>query len=372
MENYFWLSVDNVGEEFMALVNGKGEKVEIIVVSCKSKTINRQLSFTINNSKTFVEKIGFLFKDFFKAVILNLYDLDPRGYYPNNLEFCEAVREKFKAVKVPHFFLSAPLVILSTSLITAKIYAKNGEKILILQFSPTSDVIISELTLTKKGYQISDYREISADDLTANENDGIMNFNCNPKGIILCDAPSSMKQLLKNSILKNKKFFEFTKKDGQHVPEFLNEWTKWLMNKSFNKYFVIPYCMRNYDVSFSSNGTLHSLLNLNFGTNDYKEVLLQENCHQNKITLMVDDESFPTCKIEPIFLPSIQRLPQKLDGIVKNKFPVVGFFHHTSVICTAENDKSNYEFLEAWNGMFFGTLPHPWMKIHETLSLFND
>uniref|UniRef100_A0AC34GTC2 Uncharacterized protein n=1 Tax=Panagrolaimus sp. ES5 TaxID=591445 RepID=A0AC34GTC2_9BILA len=368
MDNYFWLSIDNDDEEFMALVNGTGVRIEVIVVSCKTQEINRQLSLKNCNSKTFVEKIRFLFKDSFKTVILNLFDLDAHAYFSSNLEFREAVREEFKAINVHHVFLSADIITFSTSLIAANINVKKGETVLILQSPPLSNVLASELTLTGSGYHISNRREIIADNLTA---DGIVG-NLNPKGIISCySLPPTVP--VTNGLLKNKNFFEFKQINDIHVPKFLVEWTKWLMNKNCKKYFVMPHCTAHYCVSLLSNEKMYSLLHvkckddvptsktkeisklytkvyLAHAANNQKEFALEEKCHRNKITLMVDDESFPTCKIEPIMLPMVQQLPQKLDKIVRKKIPVVGFFDQTSVICIAENNKSNYNFLEAWNG----------------------
>uniref|UniRef100_A0AC34FNU5 Uncharacterized protein n=1 Tax=Panagrolaimus sp. ES5 TaxID=591445 RepID=A0AC34FNU5_9BILA len=474
------MNADNISEDCFGYVLGTGETLAYFIISCKSnKALSVQQFMPIEN---FVENIDVVFDQKFKAIILNVFDITAETGFPNNVEFCEAIRAKLNQLKILHYFISDHHFTIATSLIVGNITAKLQESVFIIMASD-AHYSIFELCFTKDGYKLNSHRFVHVDSRNESlENiqqkiycstppDKIIIGSLDPNCVLylrLKTNASKFKNLIAVDVsdvfqtpvllveemykwLMDKNIFElcFTK-DGYklnshrfvHVDSqneslediqqkiygstppdkiivgsldpncalflrlktnaskfknliavdvsdvfqtpvlLVEEMYKWLMDKKYIKYHVIPPCARTYYISnksvedadrlryvskfealpfkesFQLSRNVQTAFFTYIGPDTKKPKLLQKfslssNCHLYCVTVSVDAEHFPTIKIEPNIQPQIQMLPQMLDITCKEKVPVILFFYNISFICIPTKTETQlYEFLDEWNGAF--------------------
>uniref|UniRef100_A0A914YP28 Uncharacterized protein n=1 Tax=Panagrolaimus superbus TaxID=310955 RepID=A0A914YP28_9BILA len=88
-----------------------------------------------------------------------------------------------------------------------------------------------------------------------------------------------------------------------------------------------------------------------------KEIILEkclpdQKAHQHNVTLSIDEEGFVDYKVEAILLPHVHILQYKLTTNHKSGIPVITFVENLSFICVKKDGKTDYEYLESWNGKF--------------------
>uniref|UniRef100_A0A914XX16 Uncharacterized protein n=1 Tax=Panagrolaimus superbus TaxID=310955 RepID=A0A914XX16_9BILA len=334
----------------------------------------------------FVENIHVVFDQPFKAVIVNVFDITAETGFSNNVKFCEAIREKLKKLKILHYFVSDDNVTIASSLINGNINAKLQESVCIVMAHETH-YIIYDLCFTKNGYKLISHRYVQVDaekeslenikqkiyGSTTPDNTVVASLNPNDP-LFLC---------LKNNASKFKNLVAFDVSDiFRSAVLFVDEMYKWLMDKKYIKYHVLPASARTYYMSTKSVEDANRLRYV-----DRNEVLpfkesfqlernaqtayvtyraadtttpkllqkfsLTSKCHYYCFSVSIDDENFPTVKMEPIIQPQIQMLPELLDISNNSMVPVITFFYNISFICVPKKIGSKcYEFLDEWNGIY--------------------
>uniref|UniRef100_A0A914Z7Z2 Uncharacterized protein n=1 Tax=Panagrolaimus superbus TaxID=310955 RepID=A0A914Z7Z2_9BILA len=334
----------------------------------------------------FVENIHVVFDQTFKAVIVNVFDITAETGFSNNVKFCEAIREKLKKLKILHYFVSDDNVTIASSLIIGNINAKLQESIFIVMAHETH-YIIHDLCFTDAGYKLISHRYVQVDakkESLENIKQKIYGSSTPENTVVISLDPNDPLFLcLKNNASKFKNLVAFDVSDIYlSVVLYVDEMYKWLMDKRYIKYHVLPasartyfmvtkavedanrcrYVDRNEILPFKKYFILDRncknayFTNLAAGTKIPKllqEFSLTSKCHYYWFSVSIDAEHFPTVKMEPIIQPQIQRLPKLLDISNNPKVPVITFFYNISFICVPKNIGSKcYEFLDEWNGIY--------------------
>uniref|UniRef100_A0AC34F4P2 Uncharacterized protein n=1 Tax=Panagrolaimus sp. ES5 TaxID=591445 RepID=A0AC34F4P2_9BILA len=340
---------------------------------------SNRLNYT--DSKKFIEDIPKLFKNV-KAVIMNVFDHKPVGF-KTNIEFCEAAKAKLNSLNIQNYFYSVKASGAMLCMIMANITVKFNETVLIT-FSRENTVAINEYEFTENGYKLIDEKNFTVD---LKENPRIIRDkiigSSNPKKMILMSDNVTKNAYLKylRIAMKSKKLFVFEQLISFQNEKYIEESSKWLLDKSFIKWHITPTCSRNFVLATDFGAKLFPLNSphgneyLPFRKSVYlskidgKEAqlftdenrisatklvetfLMEQRCHRNKFTFTIDGENFPKIKQELFISSKIMEMPKKLDENVQTKIPIIGFLDNFSVICICK-ENGGYKFMESWNDFY--------------------
>uniref|UniRef100_A0A914PI56 Uncharacterized protein n=1 Tax=Panagrolaimus davidi TaxID=227884 RepID=A0A914PI56_9BILA len=326
------------------------------------------------DAKKFVEDIPKLFKNV-KGALLNVFCYQPNGY-KTNMDFCEAISKKLDELHIRHSYLSIKYSSCLIMLRMANINLQFNETVLLVTIND-SDVAINGFKYTENGYkEVCDKRiNINGKENAKLLRDEILGES-NPKKIVLVSL-SKDKTFVKflRKVLKSNKLIAF-----DSMPDIdenvIDDIAKWMFDKSFIKYHIIPMCERKYFFITAIGKETFSFLFLEQSEilplkktcyvsrcNEYiiyadnldeerRETMeVEKRCHQNKITVTVDMENFIKVKHETIIFPQLEAFPMNLT--LKHsimQIPVIGILDGISVICLRKNCR--YKFLDSWNGLY--------------------
>uniref|UniRef100_A0AC35FWI7 Uncharacterized protein n=1 Tax=Panagrolaimus sp. PS1159 TaxID=55785 RepID=A0AC35FWI7_9BILA len=326
------------------------------------------------DAKKFVEDIPKLFKDV-KGALLNVFCHHPIGY-KTNMDFCEAISKKLDALHIRHSYLSAKYSSSIILLHIANINLHFNETVL-LALIYDGHVCVTGLKYTENGYKEIFDKLIN---INGKENAKLLRDEIlgksNPSKIVLV-CISKDKPLVKfvRKTLKSNKLIAF-----DSMPDigenFLDDISKWMFDKSFIKYHIIPMCERNYffitvigketfpvlflekseDLPFKKTCYVSRCNEKIIYGDDPDEkrheiIAVEKRCHQNKITVTVDMENFIKVKHETIIFPQLEGFAMNLTSIHSEmKIPVIGILDGISVICLRKNNE--YKFLDSWNDLY--------------------
>uniref|UniRef100_A0AC34FXQ1 Uncharacterized protein n=1 Tax=Panagrolaimus sp. ES5 TaxID=591445 RepID=A0AC34FXQ1_9BILA len=406
------ISLDNFKPHSLVayLSSGNNNDLRIVFVDFETKKFIPSLVYCTSNVQKCVYEIPNMFKNKVKAVICHVSDLQTKDF-DNNLSFCEMLKNILSDYNIPNYFVSADQWLVSSLIIHARITDIKANEILLLGYVNDDFVATTEYCFTKNGYKKGprENHNFSVNDNPENVRQKILG-TCKPKKILLyCVSTGNARmKYLRSQVLKSMNlvyletlFSLFRIGENSAINEFVVEMTKWLLDKSYSKFYVFPSSDRHV-VLFSLHGrfgegtviapdvgepliVVHELQCLPFTTSiiakkpfakytltcstktttyanvpalammPHSEIYLNKKCHRSKITFTMDDENFPSCKTEPIIIDAIRDLPTTLKK-TSTKNPVIGFFDQCSVICVFKSDSNEYEFLDDadnnWNGMY--------------------
>uniref|UniRef100_A0A914PU10 Uncharacterized protein n=1 Tax=Panagrolaimus davidi TaxID=227884 RepID=A0A914PU10_9BILA len=332
------------------------------------------LPVVYKDAKKFVEDIPKLFKNV-KGAFLNVFSHQPIGY-KTNMDFCEAISKKLDELHIRHSYLSTKYLSSLITLHIANINLQFDETILLVHINE-SRVSINGFKYTENGYkEIFDKRiNINGKENAKLLRDEILGES-NPMKIVSVSL-SKDKTLVKflRKVLKSNKLITFD--SMRDIDEnVIDDIAKWMFDKSFIKYHIIPMCERNYffitaigketfPVIFLEQAEILPFektcyiskcneIIIYFDNPDEKRheiMAVEKRCHQNKITVTVDMENFIKVKHETIIFPQLEAFAVNLSSRHSDmQIPVIGILDGISVICLRKN--GGYKFLDSWNGLY--------------------
>uniref|UniRef100_A0AC34F4U3 Uncharacterized protein n=1 Tax=Panagrolaimus sp. ES5 TaxID=591445 RepID=A0AC34F4U3_9BILA len=354
--------------------------INIGIIDMKTSKVFELIQYARNYSKRFLDDIPTIFSNF-KAMIVNLYEMQNIFVYPgfkNDIEFCKAIKDKLNSINIPSYFLSHDDSLTGALIVASKIDFKFGEKICSI-FIYEDNIAIQEMEFTKNGIKITavgqyTIQQYANSEVVRNEIVGAKKFD----HTLLCSKSPGMPlmKLLKEQVFKADKPKIFENDIINNTLLFVVETAKWLLDKSYTKFYILPLCDRVYKICKNDETILEVMLDealpllksiivddssLKY-TFSYrkqnevdfdviKELKFNKIFGKHKITVTVDEENFPNCCVNAVVPKNVHNLPQNLDKQLSSKVPVIGFHDQSSVILVNKNDENLYKFLDSWNVM---------------------
>uniref|UniRef100_A0AC34FIS0 Uncharacterized protein n=1 Tax=Panagrolaimus sp. ES5 TaxID=591445 RepID=A0AC34FIS0_9BILA len=256
-----------------------GNSFDFIIVDPLTENKMASITYKIDRIQAFLEILPTM-KNVFKGIIIDLFKLNLRGTpYHFSYKYCEELRKIFRQKKIPSVFLTEQICIFTSYLIAAKINVEFDDTVLFVLTADvykdgkeTLGVLAATFKFTPNGYQLINIKKISSfnakekPELLHRQICGDSSLNPPPKHVIIPTYGSKkipFKKIFKsyNLILINACVENFQK-------EFLIETCKWLLDKSYIKYHILPLCSRDIQV-YGYFGTDENILDiLHVDTND--------------------------------------------------------------------------------------------------------
>uniref|UniRef100_A0AC34FPC1 Uncharacterized protein n=1 Tax=Panagrolaimus sp. ES5 TaxID=591445 RepID=A0AC34FPC1_9BILA len=249
-----------------------GNSFDFIIVDPMTENKVATITYKIDRIQTFLEILPTM-TNIFKGIIIDLFQLNLRDTsYQFSYKYCEELREIFRQQKIPSVFLTDEICIFTSYLIAAKINVEFYESVLFVlthdiskQSKTTFKVTAAEFKFTPNGYQLVKHSIVSSLNFKANPEllhrqiCGDPSLNPPPKHVIIPSygCPKiSFKKIFKsyNLILINACVENFQK-------EFMIETGKWLLDKTYIKYHILPLCSRDIQV-YGYFGTDENILDI--------------------------------------------------------------------------------------------------------------
>uniref|UniRef100_A0A914PX82 Uncharacterized protein n=1 Tax=Panagrolaimus davidi TaxID=227884 RepID=A0A914PX82_9BILA len=292
------------------------------------------------------------------------------------MDFCEAISKKLDALHIRHLYLPARYASSLVTLHNANINLQFNETVLLVHLNG-SIASINVFKWTENGYKEIFHKRIN---INGKENAKLLRDEIlgesNPRKIVLV-CISKDKTLVKflRKVLKSNKLIAFDSIPNTYGNVF-DDIAKWMFDKSFIKYHIIPMCERNFLFSSAIGKKTFPFLFLEHSESlpfkktcyvsrcnekiiygddsDEKKheiIAVEKRCHQNKLIVTVDMNNFIKVKHETIIFPQFEAFAMSLTSKHSNmQIPVIGILNGISVICLREN--GGYKFLDSWNGVY--------------------
>uniref|UniRef100_A0AC34GSL7 Uncharacterized protein n=1 Tax=Panagrolaimus sp. ES5 TaxID=591445 RepID=A0AC34GSL7_9BILA len=402
-DQFDFVVLDSLTEEIVASITYKSDNVQILL----------DVLLTMDNV--------------FKAVIVDLFQLDLRGKpYEFSFEYCKELRKILRQQEIANLFVTDQMHICVTCLIVANLNIEIDDTVLflIIHDYEIANVFITDQMYTCVTGLIGAKLNIEIDDsvlflITHDEKDvketfglWILELKFTPKGYLLinhktmvslnCKAdPEDLHQEICAGISTPPRYILVPSYGCEHIPfkkifksdnlmlmdkcigsyqkDFMIETCKWLLDKSYIKYHILPICARNMHVYGQFGKDENNLDIMKININDQlpitKTVFHSKSfpffrivfdteistyrsgtrfdpfCHGIKTILTIDEENFEEIHSEVLFIKDFDEVPFKLDNLLKSKVPFIGFFDNLSFVATYK-EPQGYEFLEGWKGVF--------------------
>uniref|UniRef100_A0A914YCR7 Uncharacterized protein n=1 Tax=Panagrolaimus superbus TaxID=310955 RepID=A0A914YCR7_9BILA len=367
-----------------------GDTINFFVIDSLTEKFVTSLSYQSENTKELIDEIPAL-KNCFKALIIDLFKLKLNlTPYQVSYKFCEELREILKEQKIPNYFISEESYLFTSLLTAAKLEISFDDSVLLIlphknvtpkHVRTSFDLTIGEFKFTPKGYQLIKQQDISSLNVKSTP-EALRHQICGtknaPQNVIVASFYGKkipFKKIFKssNNLIILEKGLEYYRQD------FLIEKCKWLLDKTFIKYHILPVSVRNLHVFgyFGNDKNIVDILKIDvneplpitktasfvksmpqlhiifkdrisqYGT----QTELPTDCHGLEITVTIDEENFDDIDIPQMSLKNFEKLPLKLNFLLESKIPFIGFFDNSSVIGIYQEPKG-YQFLKEWNGMY--------------------
>uniref|UniRef100_A0A914PKL4 Uncharacterized protein n=1 Tax=Panagrolaimus davidi TaxID=227884 RepID=A0A914PKL4_9BILA len=108
--------------DFFACILSATDGLQVIIYGCQSGKFIHQDEFT--NINKFIVNFSKVFDSKIKAIILQVFDFTNKEY-PNNIHFCEALKAKLDACKIPYYFISDVNMFCTAALTSANVSGEN-------------------------------------------------------------------------------------------------------------------------------------------------------------------------------------------------------------------------------------------------------
>uniref|UniRef100_A0A914NYU1 Uncharacterized protein n=1 Tax=Panagrolaimus davidi TaxID=227884 RepID=A0A914NYU1_9BILA len=254
-------------------------------------------------------------------------------------------------------------------------------------------VHIIELKYTKAGYELVQNHSIHDMDESDEElGEKILGKNELQKIVFCSDKPDKpLIKTLKNILKAESKKFIFVDDTGnnKYTGAGVIEESKWIFNKKYTKFHVLPTTTRAYMIGFECGEEEFSIFmeddtvalpfektviqskssfNYFIGYFNWEKrkvcrletsALGDDNYHEYEITLKVDVDNQPSYAVRGINVQQIIDFPslcnEKMDDFDEDeeefeRCPVIGFYENHSFICIWDDTKEGYKFLDSWGG----------------------
>uniref|UniRef100_A0A914QAS1 Uncharacterized protein n=1 Tax=Panagrolaimus davidi TaxID=227884 RepID=A0A914QAS1_9BILA len=343
--------------DFFAYIRSFNNELRVIIFGCQSGEFIHKDEFT--NINKFIANLSKVFDSKIKAIILQVFRLTNKKY-PNNILFCEALKAKLDACKIPYYFISDANMVFTEALTTANV---SGENVTIIN-SHFGDAV--KLEYTENGYILGG---------TFPNAEVLVNSNDIKK--VLVTSHKNPQRFMK--MLKSKNPILIDMGCPDNFTKALKEVKKWMLDKTYVKFHVIPMTAREYLIGFECGVKNKSHLYVDgvlpfvetiecsktsfnqfiaYKNDDTEEIIkhqmfkLSGNAHGFSITLKIDINNFITFEVENIIYDRIVKFPKFCDvwSVRTDLKVVIGILANYSLICINKNGK--FEFLESWGGQW--------------------
>uniref|UniRef100_A0A914PYR4 Uncharacterized protein n=1 Tax=Panagrolaimus davidi TaxID=227884 RepID=A0A914PYR4_9BILA len=297
--------------------------------------------------------------------------------YPSCFEFCKDLQSKFHQFQIPYYYVSQQNFLFSLLLASTKITSKIGDTVLLVIPFKTN-LHVGEFKYTKKGYNLIQKKFLpfnpkAKPDILRQRILG----SSTPKKLIV--APNGCKKFAYQKVFKETDGCLVIVADGClvcHPEQFVVEKCKWILDKNYVKYHILPTSMQSFNIyaSYGCDSAKFELLKVNmddplpisktaYFSKSILEVLVDINdseCmkegvgkifHKVKLTITIDQNNFYDIYQEDMRLADFETFPSRNQVLAKLKIPFIGFFDNSSVVAV-HKESDGYKFLEKWNGQF--------------------
>uniref|UniRef100_A0A914QXQ5 Uncharacterized protein n=1 Tax=Panagrolaimus davidi TaxID=227884 RepID=A0A914QXQ5_9BILA len=254
------------GEEYFALIKELNGKLYISIIDAETEEEDFTKSFLCNQRyktpKVFVNALSKIFtKKNFKAVLLCIFDLKPKGF-STNLEFCKVLKDYFDSVEIPYYFISEHDWILSSMLVAAKVKTIKMDENVLFVFVSNSQFNVYVYRFKGNGFQRISSRKVSANQRAILIRQEIIGSD-NPVKIFA--TPNQQNQPWKTGLRKIKfkmdGFVFIAEEDIYNTDAPTIELSKWIINNKRNtKYYILPSCERTSVVFHGCNKEVNAIL----------------------------------------------------------------------------------------------------------------
>uniref|UniRef100_A0A914Z2C9 Uncharacterized protein n=1 Tax=Panagrolaimus superbus TaxID=310955 RepID=A0A914Z2C9_9BILA len=334
---------------------------------------------------TFVREFMKVFKDSkLKAFI---FQIDGTS---DNVDFirCMHLNVSFTGVNnlrdiMPVIYFTTTEWMRSAILIAADVDVKSGDRIVEVLIDPAG-YVVSELEYTEQGYLEREQRDCKPYKSMTPETIRQRILGQNDPVKIICHANlpgMESTKYLANKVLHNvvSSKLQIMEEDlNKYDDKFVFETVKWMLNKSYTKFYVCQKSFRNYMIASKFDGKHYplilckkedvlpftktvtiprSFLQFVRAATDNNDIDIIENTlieipkevHALKFTLEIDESNFIFADVRGLIFNKVSRLPAQLDA-KKVQFPVIGFYGELSFMYVKDDDDSNFKLLDSWNG----------------------
>uniref|UniRef100_A0AC34FWM0 Uncharacterized protein n=1 Tax=Panagrolaimus sp. ES5 TaxID=591445 RepID=A0AC34FWM0_9BILA len=361
-------------KDYISYILSTNKHLHVLIV--EEQTLKLVYCAEIEDVEAFITDIPKIFNTKVKAIIFRVFGFKHEKY-PNNIKFCEDLKNKIDACKIPYYFLSNTDFIFTQSIVASNISTNFDENILIV-FSDVDTAM--KLQYTKHGYKFIEK--------IFDENS--MTKVRNLQKVIVLSGKNQQKFM---NLFKSRNPILVQYRDNENILKCLIEINKWMFDKSYTKFHVIPRSDKYFTIGYEIVGERESYnlilvpkgneLPVKVGVSSsktsfnhflayldeddpekvikHKEYKLTGEAHEYRLILKIDINNFPTYEIENVIHEHIVNFPKFCDsykfesGANFKSYPIIGILANRSFICINKNGK--FEFLESWGGKW-GTPMH--------------
>uniref|UniRef100_A0A914R469 Chromo domain-containing protein n=1 Tax=Panagrolaimus davidi TaxID=227884 RepID=A0A914R469_9BILA len=224
--------------DYFAYIRSVNDRLRVTIYGCQSGKFILQNEFT--NINKFIANVSKIFDSKIKAIILQVFNFTNKKY-PNNIHFCEALKAKLDACKIPYYFISDANMLFASILTTANV---SGENVTVIN---SHFGIAVKLEYTENGYKIGE--------LFPNA-EALVNSNDIKK--VLVSTDKNQQRFMK--MFKSKNPILIDEGSLDNFTKALTEVKKWMLDKTYMKFHVIPMTAREYHIGYEFGKESHTFL----------------------------------------------------------------------------------------------------------------
>uniref|UniRef100_A0AC34G4D9 Uncharacterized protein n=1 Tax=Panagrolaimus sp. ES5 TaxID=591445 RepID=A0AC34G4D9_9BILA len=259
--------------------NEDAENFDVNVVDSMTEEKVASIGYTTVNVQTLIDELSAM-KNVFKGFIVDLFQLDLHSTpYQFIFGYCKELRKLFHQKEIPSVFITYEGSTFATYLIASKIDFQFDDTILfvITHYSDSQErskfgVTTAQLKFTPNGYQLIKHQRIlslsikTKPELLHQQICGDLASNPSPPKYVIIPTIGCnripFKKIFKsnNLILLNQPVEIFHK-------EFIMETYKWLMDKTYIKYHIMPFSVRDLHIYgyYGTEKNIMEILKINTG-----------------------------------------------------------------------------------------------------------
>uniref|UniRef100_A0A914QQN2 Uncharacterized protein n=1 Tax=Panagrolaimus davidi TaxID=227884 RepID=A0A914QQN2_9BILA len=256
---------------FVGFINCFNEFFKIDILDLDTEKVVKEFMYQSKDAELLINQFTTTnnTKNIFKAFIVDLFNISPNESYQTGYKLCEKLREKLNELKIPSYFISEENYLFSCLLIGSQMILKYDEIVLIILPSIAIEnsisklqYVVGEFQFTPNGYKLKSTKTLASVNPKENPNILFQQFcgSTIPKKVLVstacCKKTVAFKKIFKPKILTllHQGILSFTEK-------FILETYKWMLDKSYIKYYILPTCTRNIH-AFGDYGSKENILDL--------------------------------------------------------------------------------------------------------------
>uniref|UniRef100_A0AC35GUJ8 Uncharacterized protein n=1 Tax=Panagrolaimus sp. PS1159 TaxID=55785 RepID=A0AC35GUJ8_9BILA len=239
-------------DPYTVLINAVQTLMTVTIFGNKSKNFITKFDVTPETAMAFEESIENIFDEKCQAIIFHIFNFKPLGY-SHVMKFAYEIRVKLAGKKIYNFFYSGQSLFTSGLLISAKIKSTKNDIIFVIRVKGDDRLSIVEYKFTDSGYkQIREDMILKANDESADELREKILKKTKPKHIILYGENVEMPIMkkLKKNVFSHEKIHRLDKNILKESIVQTFKIAKYVRDRSYVKYHVIPKCAKHFAVYF--------------------------------------------------------------------------------------------------------------------------